>query len=101
MDDHPTFEQHLLTGNLVEDARTMEPQPVDLNPQSPAAPISAIDPDWDLPDEMQSVREHTSFHDHDTNVYPRWSGARIREFDYWSLLERHATEPRTNHEVRY
>lgn len=74
---------------------------MDLNPQSPAAPISAIDPDWDLPDEMQSVREHTSFHDHDTNVYPRWSGARIREFDYWSLLERHATEPRTNHEVRY
>ncbi|WP_106850260.1 HNH endonuclease signature motif containing protein [Blastococcus sp. Marseille-P5729] len=102
------------------------PSPIDDDPpwpsrtsyaSSPTTPASSITPrraddaspsttpphpTWlGPPEQMQTIRERTSFYDHDHNVFPRWAGERLTEGDYWELLEPRATTPRTNPEARY
>lgn len=96
------FREADLMSDLIDDARTIEPELLTVDPRLPAPIIrTPKDEGWDLPPAMKSVRELTDFYDFETNVFPRWGGERMIEDDYWQLLEPHATRPRTNPNARY
>ena len=100
--DYRTLEQTHLLHELTDDAERLEPALTSDDPRllAPGVRIPADD-DWDLPAEMESVRDHTDYFDPNDSLYPRWGGARMTEGDYWEMLEPHATTERINHEVNY
>ena len=97
-----SFNEAALLNDLIADARSLDPELVTSGTWDRARRAKTPDDDdWDLPAEMESVREFTDIYDVDTNVFPRWGGARMTAGDYWEILEPKATTPRTNHDARY
>ncbi|WP_194291490.1 HNH endonuclease signature motif containing protein [Cumulibacter manganitolerans] len=98
---HP--DERELLAELTGDALRLQAAPSVVVPNQDEAwhSVSSIQPHWDLPAAMESVRRYTSVFDTDEHPYPRWAGARVGRTDMAELLEPAATSPITNEYAGY